>query len=152
MTREFGHAGLQLTVGDVWTLFGAVVCHSLPIHFCIGVDMLANRTKHLHVALYMAVMSTVTSLGVAVGMLVTEHAAADATGSQTVAIGVLQGISGGTLLYIAFYEVLERDRLVKGGMDGLIGCIFVLAGFLAMAAVEATGEEVSTSVRRLKHM
>jgi hypothetical protein len=33
----------------------------------------------------------------------------------------LQGLAGGTLLYITFFEVLSRDKLVKYGMTGILG-------------------------------
>jgi len=59
---------------------------------------------------------------------------------QYLTIGVLQGIAGGTLLYITFYEVLEKSRLEKAGMAGIIGCFFVLLGFAAMTAIEGSGE------------
>ncbi len=111
----------------------------IPIHFCIGLDMLANQTSRLHIILYMAAMSVSSNIGVAVGIGVTAHV--DATsGPQTLVIGLLQGIAGGTLLYIVFYEVLERGRLTKAGMVGMVGCAFFLLGFAAMTVVEALGK------------
>ncbi len=81
--------GLQLTNKDVWTLFGAITVHMVPIHFCIGVDMLASGTRKLHILLYMGVMSLTSTLGVLVGIMVTEHVD-ETSGAQSLAIGVLQ--------------------------------------------------------------
>merc|ERR1712029_961881 len=53
--------------------------------------------------------------------------------------GLLQGLAGGTLLYITFYEVLEREKLEKMGMDGLAGCFLLILGFSIMAGLEAAG-------------
>ncbi len=129
---------------DVWTLFGAVTVHMVPIHFCIGVDMLASGTKKMHILLYMGVMSLTSSLGVLVGILVTEHVD-EASGGQALAIGLLQGIAAGTLLYITFYEVLEKERLQKADMAGVMGALFVLLGFAVLTAIEASGRRPISS-------
>ncbi len=89
----FSQKGLQLTNRDVWTLFGAVAVHMVPIHFCIGLDMLAGKTRKLHILLYMGVMSLTSSVGVIVGMGVTEHFD-EADGYQEVVIGVMQVQNG----------------------------------------------------------
>ena len=49
-------------------------------------------------------------------------------------------MAGGTLFYITFFEVLDKEKLTKGGMNGLLGFCFIFAGFAIMAAVNAMGE------------
>ena len=56
-------------------------------------------------------------------------------------VGLLQGLAGGTLLYITFFEVLEREKLEKIGMTGLLGCFLIILGFGLMAGLEATGKK-----------
>ena len=51
-----------------------------------------------------------------------------------------QGLAGGTLFYITFFEVLDKEKLSRGGMSGLLGFCFIFAGFAIMAAVNAMGE------------
>ena len=98
--------GLQLTIPDVWKLFAALTSHEVAIHFCVGVDMLASRTRKRHILLYMATLAAVTCAGVLVGTVITENATsgggddgvgedgeADAVmidGAHTLAIGILQ--------------------------------------------------------------
>ena len=55
-------------------------------------------------------------------------------------IGLLQGLAGGTLLYITFYEVLDKEKLAKVGMTGLTGCLLIILGFGLMAGLEALGK------------
>ena len=52
------------------------------------------------------------------------------------------GLAGGTLLYITFYEVLDREKLSKSGMTGLLGCFLLVLGFGAMAGLEAVGKSL----------
>ena len=52
----------------------------------------------------MVVLSMVTPLGVVMGLVLTLHAQTE-TGAHVLLVGVLQGVAGGTLLYITFFEV-----------------------------------------------
>ncbi len=58
-------------------------------------------------------------------------------------MGLLQGLAGGTLLYITFFEVLEREKLEKIGMTGLMGCFLIILGFGLMAGLEAAGKKLN---------
>ena len=129
--------GLQSTVNDVWFLFAAVTVHELAIMFCIGLEMLASSIK---VAIYLAYMITlglITPLGVAIGIFVTEYIT-DPSPGHLLAIAILQGVAAGTLLYVTFMEVLERERSKPG--NGLIKFSAVFLGFILLSMVEAWGE------------
>merc|ERR1712141_752440 len=130
--------GLQSNNSDVWKLFAAVSIHACAILFCIGTEMIAMGTKKLQIIFYMITLALVTPLGVIIGMIVTEYVNSD-SGLQTLVIGLLQGLAGGTLLYITFYEVLDKEKLAKAGMTGILGCFLLTCGFAFMAALEAAG-------------
>jgi hypothetical protein len=51
-------------------------------------------------------------------------------------------LAGGTLLYVTFFEVLEREKLEKVGMTGLLGAALLIIGFSMMAGLEAVGEHL----------
>ena len=130
--------GLQETELGVWKLFMAVSIHATAVVFCIGTEMISSGTRRSRIVVYMVVLSVVTPLGVLVGIGVTAHIE-HATGQHILVIGVLQGLAGGTLLYITFFEVLARDKLARYGMSGLAGATAVMLGFTVMAAMEAAG-------------
>ena len=117
---------------DVWRLCLAIALHAAPIHFCLGMDMVHNEIKKLHIFMYFGILSLSTPIGIIIGMVITEDAG-------TWVIGFLQALAGGTLLYIAFYEVLDREKLSKAKMTGLLGCLLITVGFFAMAGLEAVG-------------
>jgi hypothetical protein len=48
---------------------------------------------------------------------------------------ILQGLAGGTLIYVAFFEVLERERTKPS--NKLMQWVTVLLGFLLMIGLEA---------------
>jgi len=130
--------GLEETTGGVWQLFMAIAIHSTAVVFCIGTDMVSNGTRRASLVLSMVVLSMVTPLGVVIGLVLTVHAQAE-TGANVLLVGVLQGLAGGTLLYITFFEVLSRDKLTRYGMSGLMGALAIMLGFTVMAALDGLG-------------
>jgi len=126
--------GLEDSSGGVWQLFLAIAIHSIAIVFCIGTDMVNNGTNQVRIIISMVVLSSVTPIGVVVGILLTFDAHVQ-TGGDMLLMGVLQGLASGTLLYITFFEVLSREKLGRHGMSGLVGALFILLGFSLMAAL-----------------
>merc|ERR1712008_59967 len=131
--------GLQLNVSDVWKLFAAVSIHACAILFSIGAEMLTSGTKRLQIIFYMITLAFVTPLGVIIGMVITEYVDTDSSANQFFIIGLLQGLAGGTLLYITFFEVLDKEKLSRLGLGSLYGCFLLILGFGIMAGLEAAG-------------
>lgn len=131
--------GLQPSVSDVWFLFTAVIVHELAIMFCIGMEMLASKLKTSLYVAYMVELGLITSVGVAIGIVVTENTE-NPSATQLLVIAVLQGIAAGTLLYVTFLEVLERERRKSGNGLVKLGAIFL--GFTLLSALEALSKEL----------
>ncbi|XP_066989375.1 zinc transporter ZIP1-like isoform X2 [Macrobrachium rosenbergii] len=127
--------GLQERMNDVWYLFGAIAAHKFVIAFCLGVKLLTSMSMGLMV-IYMVVFALVTPLGIAIGIIITETASTD-PGAHSVLVTILQGLAGGTILYVTFFEILERERARDGGR--LLKVFCVCLGFIAMASVETIG-------------
>ena len=87
----------------------------------------------------MFTLASVTSLGIIIGMVVTDHADEEGNGTKAYVILTLQGLAAGTLLYITFYEVLDRQKLDKAGMTGCLGAFLIFFGFAIMAGLESLG-------------
>ena len=102
--------GLEESVSGVWQLFAAVIVHTVAIIFCIGTDMVVSGTKRWRMVAYMILVSAVTPAGVVLGIVLAHSAS-----THNLLIGVMQGLAAGTLLYITFFEVLEKERLSKYG-------------------------------------
>jgi zinc transporter 1/2/3 len=130
--------GLQQTQRDVWYLFAAVTIHACAILFCIGLELVTSGIRLLNLVLYIVVLSVVSPLGVAIGILVTVHSSSDGP-LQGLVVAVLQGIAGGTILYITFFEVLDREKRKEIGC-GIVRVVFILVGFSVMVVLQAIGE------------
>ena len=74
-------------------------------------------------------------VGTAVGILISE--AGVGGGVPEVTIATLQGIAGGTILYIVMFEVLNTERLKD--VPGIIQLLGILIGFSVMMIIEIFG-------------
>ena len=136
--------GLQPTQNDVWFLFTAVIVHEIAIMFCIGMEMLASKLRVLLYVIYMVELGLITSVGVGVGILVTEYVH-DPSATHLLVIAILQGIAAGTLLYVTFLEVLERERHKPG--NGLVKLAAIATGFFLLTTMETFSNLESLSLQ-----
>ena len=55
------------------------------------------------------------------------------------AVGLLQGLSAGTILYVVIFEVLQREK-TKRKVPGLVQLALIVVGFIIMICIEVTSE------------
>jgi len=146
------HAGLEgLSVGlgrnaaDVWYLCGAVAAHKLVIAFCLGMEVRNASSSPCTLVTtssspgfkfrYVLFFALMTPVGIAVGTIITEFLNDSSGESESALVAVLQTLASGTLLYVAFFEVVLRERARFSG-KGLAQLAAVILGFATMALVE----------------
>jgi len=130
--------GLSHSPTAVWYLFFAIAAHKYVISFCCGVQFVTSGVKTVLVIIYIAVFSLISPVGIGIGLGLTSTISSEAE-AQTVTVTVLQGLAAGTLLYVVFFEVLEKERQKK--KNGLLQVIFVVLGFVVMVLVQLVGHE-----------
>ncbi|KAF2904008.1 hypothetical protein ILUMI_02179 [Ignelater luminosus] len=102
--------GLESSSSTVWYMFGAVAAHKFVIAFCIGVELVSTKTKTLLTVIYVFTFSIVSALGIGIGIAVS----VDQQDSTALVSTILQGLATGTLLYVVFFEILQKDQ--TGGL------------------------------------
>lgn len=112
-------------------MLGAVSAHKLVIAFCIGVELLANRTKTWLSILYSTTFAIVSPMGIGIGILLVGGQGATAAGAYSV---ILQGLASGTLLYVIFFEIWKGDR------TGMLQYIASVVGFMVMFGLQLLSE------------
>ncbi|CAG0879250.1 unnamed protein product [Cyprideis torosa] len=148
--------GLQTTNGGVWILFFGVAAHKFVIAFCVGMELMHTGAPLRRFFGYMFSFCVTSPIGIAVGMAITAWTNPDEY-SQELTLAVLQGLAGGTLLYVTFFEILDREKSrdaqghghSHGTGDthdtpvrpnkpyGIYRLFFVVIGFSCMAVIEA---------------
>ena len=75
--------------------------------------MATSNMKRVLMLGYMITFSLMTPLGIGIGAALTETVSDGHDGSRTVPVAVLQGLAAGTLVYVVFFEILEKERAKK---------------------------------------
>jgi solute carrier family 39 (zinc transporter), member 1/2/3 len=119
--------GLESETSYVWYLFGAVASHKLVIAFCVGVELVVNKTKFWLAFAYVFTYAIVSPIGIGIGILISNSESE--TNSAVISV-FLQGLASGTLLYVVFFEILAKYR------SGLMQYAAVLVGFFIMFGMQ----------------
>jgi solute carrier family 39 (zinc transporter), member 1/2/3 len=122
--------GLETSVANVWYLFAAIATHKLVIAFCVGVELMNSGTRKCLLVLYVATFAIVSPLGIGIGIAVADSSHS----SLTPATVVLQGMAAGTLVYVIFFEVLQRER--ANTQSGFFQLIAIMLGFIVMLCLQ----------------
>lgn len=126
--------GVQSTAPAVLLLLGAVSAHKYVVGFCLGVEICSHGSRHKCSHILQILTFAIGSVaGIGVGMALDDLGE---TFNQLV-IPVLQGVAGGTLLYVTVSEVLPRERGKRSVMRfkqiGLLQLFAVILGFTVMS-------------------
>jgi zinc transporter 1/2/3 len=99
--------GIQDTTSKVMILFVAVVSHKFVVGFCLGVELSVSAgLKFVHHFAAIFVFSAGSVLGIAIGMGLVDLSSVN----DSKFLPIMQGIAGGTLLYVCLCEVLPREK------------------------------------------
>jgi zinc transporter 1/2/3 len=128
--------GLQTSTSYVWYMLGAISSHELVIAFCVGIELVSCRTRFILTLVYISTFALILPLGIGIGIGLSEG---DSNGGVPNAI--LQGISAGTLLYVVFFEVLQRERY--GHESGVLRLLAIMIGFGLMFGLRIAGKIAS---------
>lgn len=78
-------------------------------------------------------------LGVLLGSLLTLNVTEINKNYHNIENATLQGLAAGTILYVTFFEVLDRERK-KDTAPGLLKLLFTVVGFFFIVVLEIIGE------------
>merc|ERR1712241_537543 len=128
--------GLEESIDDVWTFFIAIASHKFVVSFCVSLEMQQSGTRLPMFLTYLSVFSLMSPLGEAIGIVLTESGG---SGVDDAIIASLQGLAAGTLLYVAMFEILSRERANQ--VSGLLQLLGICTGFAAMIGIESVASE-----------
>jgi len=98
--------GLQEESSRIWTMFFAICSHKLVVALAVGMELYEKTRSLPMTAVLMTVFSSMSPLGIFL-VILTES---KVSGNDSPVIILLQAVATGTILYIVFFEVLQRDR------------------------------------------
>ncbi|KYN39400.1 Zinc transporter ZIP1 [Trachymyrmex septentrionalis] len=122
--------GLQTKIAEVLLLTVAVASHKFVVSFCLGLELagVSKSVPKLIFAIFLFAIGSV--IGIGIGMLTFQ---VDTDWSKVV-LPILQGLAGGTLLYVTVSEVLPRERMrwhkSSRRFAGILQFLSVVIGFV----------------------
>lgn len=132
-TLEGLAVGLQTETDKVLLLVAAIASHKFVVGFCLGMELATATNSFLRHAIAIAVFAGGSSAGIGIGMLVTQI---EDNWVSKILMPVLQGIAGGSLLYVTVSEVLPRERArwhrTTRRIAGITQFLSVTCGFFFM--------------------
>jgi len=126
---------------SAWFLLLAFASHKWVISGCLGLKWARSALQPLIAVLYMTVFCAVSPIGIGIGMALTDPGEAE---NNSTALIVVQGIATGSLLYVVFFEILEKER--QKPVPGVLQVLGVSLGFifmvlLGLAEVKGSSDE-----------
>lgn len=113
--------GLEDTSATVWYMFGAVAAHKLVLAFCVGVELIVAKTQKWLAFVYVLTFAAVSPIGIGIGIAISGESSSTGLISP-----ILQGLASGTLLYVVFFEILQKGR------SGILQFFAVITGYALM--------------------
>ncbi|KAK4290636.1 hypothetical protein Pmani_036479 [Petrolisthes manimaculis] len=132
--------GLALGLGestiDVWVLMAALGAHKVVLSFSLGMELLELDVSVKPYVASMVIFSLASPIGGFIGCLVMALTPQESPEGILIPTA-LQALAGGTILYITFCEILQRERTKEEG--GAVRLVTMALGFGVMAGLEAIG-------------
>ena len=72
----------------------------------------STGVKTVLTIIFITTFSVISPIGAGIGLAISETVTSEAS-LHSSAVTILQGLASGTLLYVVFFEVIEKERLKK---------------------------------------
>nr|XP_031836583.1 zinc transporter ZIP3 [Nomia melanderi] len=129
-TLEGQAIGLQKTTSEVLLLVGAVASHKFVVGFCLGLELAGANSSLVKFVLAIFTFSAGSAVGIGSGMLMLRMS----HDWMKVCLPILQGLAGGSLLFVTVSEILPRERarwhMSSRRFAGILQFFSVVVGFV----------------------
>jgi len=122
--------GLQDNAGQFLSIVIAVMVHKTVIAFSLGLNIAQSDLNFKSFIISNIIFSLASPLGVGVGILMTDL---PQSLMRDICNGILQGIAGGTFLYITFFDVLPPA--LNGSGNRFLKVLSVILGFACICSL-----------------
>ncbi|XP_054162168.1 zinc transporter ZIP1-like [Oppia nitens] len=126
--------GVQTDASKMWTVFLAITSHKLVIALTISVELYEIcRTIGLLV-LHITLFAALSPTGLLLVIIVAEGSL-DSTIETSLTVIVFSALSSGSVLYIVFFELLQKHRVCK--LAPIVQLMAMASGFVIMFIINS---------------
>lgn len=132
--------GVQGTSSKIYTMLFAISMHKLVVAFAVGLELFDQTSSVGMTAIHMSLFSIMSPIGIWI-VIITQltsgmpDANKDlANEGQSLLLIMLSAVATGTIIYIVFFEILQKDR-AGSNVNGIVLWFIMIAGFILMLSV-----------------
>ncbi|CAG2171315.1 unnamed protein product [Oppiella nova] len=129
--------GVKTSTPEIWTMFIAICSHKLMIALILSVELYEKCLNFVLVVFLMVLFAIMSPIGI-IAVVLAENSY-DLNGEDNPFTIFLSAMASGTILYIVFFEILQKDRATK--LRPIVQFIAIFIGFALMFLVTITMKE-----------
>lgn len=124
--------GLQPTTNQIYTMLFAISMHKLVVAFAVGLEIFDQTSSVYMTVVHMSLFSLMSPVGIWIVIFTQQNYAPKE--DESLFLIMLSAGATGTILYIVFFEILQKDR-AGSNVNGIVLWIIMLSGFVLMLTV-----------------
>ncbi|XP_074597735.1 zinc transporter ZIP2-like [Brevipalpus obovatus] len=121
--------GIQKTSSSLWTVFFAIFLHKTVVAMAVCMDLYEKSQNLKMTFIHMSIFSIMSPIGVSM-IVFSQGYISD---EKSLFMILLSAVSTGTIIYIVFFEILQRERI--SSLSGIGQFFVVLIGFTVMTLI-----------------
>lgn len=125
--------GLQSTTNQIYTMLFAISMHKLVVAFAVGLEIFGQTSSVYMTAFHMSLFSIMSPIGIWI-VIFSQQNSGLIREDESLFFIMLSAAATGTIIYIVFFEILQKDRS-ESNVNGLVLWVIMLAGFVLMVSV-----------------
>lgn len=114
----------------MFSIFSAVIIHKAIMAFSLGLTIAQSPLTLKAFMVSNLTFSLASPIGMALGIALMDM---QQSLTRDIANGILQGVSGGTFLYITFFEVLPHE--LNKPDNRMLKLLFVILGYTSICSL-----------------
>lgn len=132
--------GVQNTSSKIYTMLFAISMHKLVVAFAVGLELFDQTSSVTMTAIHMSLFSIMSPIGIWIVIItqltsnLSEQNADIAKEDQSLLLIMLSAVATGTIIYIVFFEILQKDR-AGSNVNGIVLWFIMIAGFVLMLSI-----------------
>jgi len=124
--------GLQSTSKQIFTMLFAISMHKLVVAFAVGLEIFDQTKSVPMTSFHMSLFSIMSPIGI--WIVIFTQSRTMIKEDESLFFILLNAAATGTIIYIVFFEILQKDRN-GSNVNGLLLWLIMLSGFVLMVFV-----------------
>lgn len=125
--------GLQSTANKIYSMLFSISMHKFVVAIAVALEIFDQTSSVYMTLVHMSLFSLMSPIGIWI-VIATQKKSGLIKQDESLFFVMLSAVTTGTILYIVFFEILQKDRS-GSNVNGLVLWVVMLFGFALMLFV-----------------